>query len=185
MTESKPGAAGLPLDVAVSAVKRLHGLNVTFEEKRSVLVHDLIAQLEGRADDDWPRVRAALAKDESLSQLFDSLLSTRQAMVAPKLVAAQSDREVTERQGDRFSVRLRKSKANDAQVYVILAFDPVAPVSDGDSVSLVVRTESDWESTRFPTVHDGSTQIIAASDSNLSTLLRDPDSQISIIMNAK
>lgn len=181
MTESKFDPKSVPLDVAAALAKGLAGLQQTGRAARPVIADDLVAYLNGEREADRDRISLALKNSPDLASLFSVLLSSRRNMHAPRLVAAQSSAEVTERQGDRFSVRLRKSNAKTDQVYVILVFDPLAPIKDGQSLSLLVQTADSMVTSSFPELHDLRTQIIVDHDSELCAMLRDPDSEISII----
>ena len=181
MTESKYNPHDVPLEIAASVAQALRGLRKGVGSERPVLISDLVGFLSGHRDGELDRINAAVGESADLARLFSALVRQNRAMHAPRLVAAQTSSEVTERHGSRFRVLLRASNANSSQVYVIVEIDPLAPIQEGQPVSLLVEKGDAMVASRFPDLHDQRTQIIVDRHSDLCTLLRDPDSEISII----
>ncbi|MEL7538020.1 MAG: hypothetical protein AAFZ58_15680 [Pseudomonadota bacterium] len=181
MSESKNDPNDVSLEVAASVAKALTGLKSPSESPKPVLMNDLVEHLRGHRPGSEARINAALAANGDLAALFSMLVRQHRVTHAPRLVAAQSAGAVDERQGEQFVVRLRGSNADPSQVYVILEFDPTGAIQDGQAVNLLAEKAATMATQSFPALHDFRTQVIVDQSSDLCALLRDPDSEISII----
>lgn len=120
--------------------------------------------------------REALLRDPALRRSF-SLLVSRVASLRVPAAAAASSGGLDARVGPGLSVRLIPSRADPAQVYVVLEIDRDVPAT----MLLVMRDGFPAARLVLPPVVDGHAQAIEADDSPIVAALRDPTTELLLV----
>lgn len=123
------------------------------------------------------QVEHAIANDLRWRQLYSKALKTGRFSYAPK-VAAASDGQLSERQGDGYSLRWRSSRAEAGQVYLMLSVDAEQEYEGGSELVLHVLTEHQAARCSFPALHDGRSQVVIESQDLLLALLTNKDAEL-------
>lgn len=143
----------------------------------SVAFSDLyaFATQPGRAMDE--SMRRALARDSRLREGLERILDKTAVYHFPR-VAAASAGAVESRDGEGFTIRLRISRAENTQTYVMIE---IADGRDETPNTLIVRgPDGDYGKYPLPAAQDGVIQILADTDSDLVQALRDVDTEVFI-----
>lgn len=122
--------------------------------------------------------RQALAKDAKLGQALDRLLAKNSVYHFPRVAAASSG-VVTEREGDGFKVKLKESRADAGQVYIILILeDHVTETPKG----LAAKTaEGDYVKLMLSDIEGGVAQMLEAEESDIVRALRDVKTELYLL----
>lgn len=148
---------------------------------RPVLFADLVAYVRGHDTPGWQGAEAALRQDDRLRRQFEAILARTRRAHIPTLVAAMDDGPIQERRGDRFSIKMRASKAQVDQSYVLLTVEPAVGMADGVRPVLLVAGPRGLRRLSFPPLQSGQAQLIYPSDSPVLAELRDADATLSLI----
>lgn len=117
--------------------------------------------------------REALLRDPALRRSF-ALLIDRLASLRVPAAAAASSGQLDTRSGRGVTVRLIPSRADPAQVYLVLELDP-----ETEATMLVVLRDGIPEARlALPETDDGRIQLIEAADSAVVAALRDPGTEV-------
>jgi hypothetical protein len=117
--------------------------------------------------------REALLRNPALRRSFAVLVERMASLRIPAAAAASSGR-LDARSGPGLRVRLVASRADAAQVYVVLEIDrEVTP-----AVLLVLRDGVPAARLALPAAPDGHVQLVEAADSPLVAALRDPETEL-------
>jgi hypothetical protein len=120
--------------------------------------------------------REALLRDPSLRRSF-SLLMQRVASVRVPAAAAASSGGLETRSGPGLRLQIVPSRADPAQVYLVLELDrDAAPV-----LLLVLRDGFPAARLALPPAADGHVQLIEAADSPAVAALRDPTTELLLV----
>ncbi len=120
--------------------------------------------------------REALLRDPALRRGF-SLLVSRVASLRVPAAAAASSGGLDTRSGPGLTVRLIPSRADPAQVYVVLELDRDVAAT----LLLVMRDGFPAARLALPRAVDGHVQVIAADDSPVVEALRDPTTELLLV----
>ncbi len=117
----------------------------------------------------------ALSARPALADDLQSLLRKRAMLHSPRLAAASSGLE-SSRRGTGFTISLRRSRAEPAQVYVVI---DVLDTSSGPPRTLFVsKRHEHLVKHALPDANGGTIQLLADAESDLVLALRDPDSEV-------
>jgi hypothetical protein len=134
---------------------------------------DLFAWATDPANGFGVREREALLRDPALRRDFSLLLARVASLRIPAAAAAASGHLET-RSGPGLRIRIVASRADPAQVYVVLEIDQ----SVSAATLLVLRDGVPLVHLALPPDHDGHVQLMQANDSALVAALRDPTTEL-------
>lgn len=125
-----------------------------------------------------PVQRRLLARDAKLQDALDRLLAKNTIYQFPRVAAASSG-DVTEREGDGFKVKLKESRADAGQVYIILTLDDHI---EAQPASLVVKGEGGlYLKQSLPEIDGGVVQMLEPSDAEIVRALRDVKTELYLL----
>ncbi|MBM3540341.1 MAG: hypothetical protein FJX55_21275 [Alphaproteobacteria bacterium] len=142
--------------------------------RRRVPLARLFDYATGVEHDDDADIGAALASDPFLAQDFKRLLQQTATRQMARVVAASTQLLPT-REGDGFRIRLMPSKADTAQVYVVIEV-----LDKGASPSALFTCDSGDRCRRhpLPPAEGGVVQMLLAVDSDLVRALSDVTTEV-------
>ena len=143
--------------------------------ERSAGFSDLYAYV---TDPERPMSQAlerALSTRPSLAMDLQRLLRKRASHHAPRLAAASSGLE-SSRRGSGFTISLRPSRAEPAQVYVVI--DVLDLASRPPRTLFVSQPDDRLVKHALPGAEGGTIQLLADVESELVRALRDPESEV-------
>jgi len=168
---------------AYGVLNALHAVNTHQPEgvKKPVLINDILAYIQGRTTSGTKRVEVALNNDLTVRRQYKQLLRVKQVEHIAKPRAAHSDDVFEKRIGEQgVLLKLKQSKGNDEQYYLIIELPDAISVQSDKPLVLHANTESQTQRAVFPPVHDGRSQIILNKNDVLFSLLQDHDVEIDI-----
>ncbi len=173
---AQKAAAGQVFD-ALSTLDALTAKDETASEAKGVGFSELYAFATDpqRAMDN--RLRTALSGNADLRRDMDRILD-KTALYHFPLVAAASSGEVEERDGEGFKIKLRTSRAESSQTYVMIELDETN--TSRPSTLFVRNSENDYEKYPLPELQGGVIQLLVESDSDLVKALRDVHTEVFI-----
>ncbi|MBT3307036.1 MAG: hypothetical protein HN377_11210 [Alphaproteobacteria bacterium] len=122
-------------------------------------------------------LRRALNDNERLRNDMDQILD-KTALYHFPLVAAASSGAVDERDGEGFKIRLRQSRAERSQTYVMIELDETNMARP--STLFVRSAENDYGKYPLPEAQGGVIQLLVESGSDLVKALRDVHTEVFI-----
>lgn len=122
--------------------------------------------------------RRALARDPKLQDALERLLSKNVVYQFPRVAAASSG-TVSEREGDGFRIKLKESRADADQVYIILMLDD--HVEDLPVALMVKGEDGSYLKLPLPEIDGGTAQMLEASDSAIVQALRDVKTELYLL----
>ena len=134
---------------------------------------DLAAFIRDRSHHRAVEIEAALRSNAGLRSDFDHLLRRLASHSLPRLAAASSG-AVTTRTAEGCRILMRPSRADPAQVYVIIELDDPAAAPG----ALFACTRGTVVCHPLPPFGDGRVQLLAEVGSDLISTLRDVDAEI-------
>jgi hypothetical protein len=117
----------------------------------------------------------ALSVRPSLAMDLQRLLRKRASHHSPRLAAASSGPE-SSRRGTGFTISLRTSRAEPAQVYVVI--DVLDLASRPPRTLFVSQPDDRLVKHALPGAEGGTIQLLADAESELVQALRDPESEV-------
>ena len=135
----------------------------------------LFAHASGRVGSSDAQIERAIAEDVRLRREFLALLKLISLAHFPR-VAAASGGSIVERQGGRFRIRLRRSRATPGQTYVIIELGE--PTEHAPQYLFVTGPDGGVERFTLPKAQDGVVQILTDEDSTLPGQLSDPQTEV-------
>ena len=129
----------------------------------------------GRGMDE--RLRNALAGNARLRRDMDKILD-KTALYHFPLVAAASSGAVEERDGEGFKIKLRVSRAETSQTYVMIELDETN--TSKPSTLFVRGSENEYGKYPLPEPQGGVIQLLVDCDSDLVKALRDVHTEVFI-----
>lgn len=159
-----------------------------------VMVNDLIQYIIGGGHIDVARIEQAINTELATYRRFQQLLAVQRQAWLPREACAQDVGELTQRQGNEFVLKFKRSKGDPQQVYVILEWNESQPVLVGEELYLHISTQAreeeqqqaasvsnqNWRLT-FPPLTDGRSQVILTDEDPRLLAMRDMDSDLSLI----
>lgn len=122
-----------------------------------------------------PALRRALASNTRLRADLDRLLGKAALFHGPRKAAASTGSE-SSRRGTGFTIRLRASRAEPSQIFVVI---DVLDLSAGSPRTLFVSGPRDRVVKQvLPEADGGTIQLLAEADSDLVQALDDPKSEV-------
>jgi hypothetical protein len=123
------------------------------------------------------RMREALLRNPRLRRDLDKMIAN-----APvyhfRRVAAASSGDIDSRESDGFKIRLKQSRAEETQTYVIIELAEGAPKAP--TMLFVRDAGEDYIKQALPEPQDGVIQLLVESDSDLVKALRDIQTEVFI-----
>ena len=138
--------------------------------------------LNPQADDAQAAMEAAIRVDLNLYRSYRSLLTTLARRHIPRARAAD-DGERYQRAAEGVRISWRESRADAAQVYLMVELDPTAGFSDGEQLTLIVEPGEKPPAQRrqLEPLSGGGCQLILAADDPLLIALQEDDAEIYIV----
>ena len=176
LSAEQKATAGQLFD-ALSTLDALTASHARSDASRGIAFADLYAYATepGRAMDE--RLRRALAADARLRDDLDRIFENTAVYRFPR-VAAASAGEIDRREGEGFVIRLRRSRAQQDQTYVIIEVQDAA--SEAPSTLFVCGAGHAYGKFPLPPAQDGVIQLLTESDSDLVKALRDVHTEVLI-----
>lgn len=122
-------------------------------------------------------LRRALELDARLRGDLDRILENTAVYRFPR-VAAASAGEIDRREGEGFTIRLRRSRAEEGQTYVIIEVREAG--REAPSTLFVCGAGHAYGKFPLPPAQDGVIQLLSESDSDLVKALRDVHTEVFI-----
>jgi hypothetical protein len=123
------------------------------------------------------KLERALEQDGRLRGELDRLLERTAVYRFPKLAAASSGK-ADHRGGEGFLIRLKQSRAEQTQTYVIIELAPDFP--EAPKILFLRSAPDRYIKHPLPEAHDGVIQVLAEEDSDLVRALRKVDTEVSL-----
>ncbi len=120
-------------------------------------------------------LRAALEADARLRDDLMRLLAKTAGYHGPRSAAAGT-KALESRQGQGFAIRLRQSRAEPSQVYVVIEL--LDPGAEAPKALFIARHPEGLLKQALPEVRGGTVQLLAEAGSDLIRALRDPGSEV-------
>ncbi|MBE0529641.1 MAG: hypothetical protein IH626_02370 [Rhodospirillales bacterium] len=175
LSDGRKAAAGQVFD-ALSTLDALTDFSADSQISRAVGFADLYAYA---TEPDRPmdeRLQRALASDARLRGDLDRLLENTALYRFPRLAAASSG-ENDRREGDGFTIRLRQSRAEETQTYVIIE---VHPGKEAPSTLFIFGAGHPYGKFPLPAAQDGVIQLLSETSSDLVKALLDVHTEVFI-----
>ncbi len=171
----------LSVECAYSLLRGMRALNKPTLTTKAVIFNDLYLYVMGSDRVDRSAVEQVLEGNEKLKSVYEKMLYGERLFYTQRLVAAESNEHIDQRSGEGFVLKIRESKADSNQYYLILEVDPLLYRKAKRTVVLHACTDKVTSSCVFPALYDGKTQLIVSKGDKLLTLLRESDPEISIV----
>ena len=120
-------------------------------------------------------LRQALEADKRLRDDLMRLLAKTAGYRCPRSAAAGT-KALESRQGQGFAIRLRPSRAEPTQVYVVIEL--LDPGAQAPKALFIARHPDGLLKQALPDVRGGTVQLLAEVESDLIRALRDPGSEV-------
>lgn len=147
--------------------------------KITILINDIMAYVNGETNQKTALVQKALTEDLTIRRQYMQLVKQNELEHIAKPRAAHSNEIFEKRVGDQGVVlKLKQSKGNASQYYLIVEFPASMDSNSGKSIVLHANTDRQTQRAVFPPLHDGRTQIILDKAEPLFRLLQDHDVEI-------
>lgn len=153
-------------------------------EAKPVLFADIVGYVMGKSDkaDD---VHRAINSDLSKRRIYQQVLNQSRFAVGLREAHAKSSGEIELRSGHGFTIKLKTSKANIQQCYVILVLDETLlardEVQDADkAIILHITGEQGHQRLQFAPLFDGKSQLMIATDDERLLMLKDINNELSL-----
>ena len=162
--------------VALQAKK---ALKQPLTNAKPLLFADIVRYVMGKSDnaDD---VRRAINSDLSKRRMYQQVLNQSRFAVGLREAHAKSIGEVELRRGEGFVVKLKVSKANAQQCYLILVLDETLESREDKSVMLHIESEDSHCAIQFPPIFENKSQLVMATDDEALLMLKDINNQLSL-----
>lgn len=126
-----------------------------------------------------PQQSRALARDLKLQDALERLLAKNSIYHFPR-VAAASTGTVEERDGDGFNIKLKQSRADAGQVYIILTLE--SHIEEQPSCLMMKREDGSYLKQPLPEdIDDGVAQMLEAADSDIVKALQDVKTELYLL----
>jgi len=181
MNDKADQSTKVTVELAYSLLRGMRGLSSPGQVEKPVIFNDLYGYILGSPNIDRSMVEKELESNVKLKAICAEILSRERTFFASRLVAAQSTEVLDQRTGEGFVLKIRESKADPNQYYLILEVDILSYQKEHSRVVLHAYTDEQSGSCVFPALQDGKSQIIMEKDNKLLKLLRDSDPEISIV----
>lgn len=176
MKPAQKAVAGQVFD-ALSTLDTLTDKDGTGEEAKGVGFSELYSFATDPVRIMDNRLRTALSGNPRLREDLDRILDNTAIYHFP-MVAAASSGEVESRDGEGFTIKLRQSRAESSQTYVMIELDET---NKAQPSTLFVRdAENDYGKYPLPEPQGGVIQLLVESDSDLVKALRDVHTEVFI-----
>ena len=162
---------------ALSTLDALSDPSERAEASRGVAFADLYAyatEPERGMDD---RLQRALASDSKLRADLERILDNTTLYRFPR-VAAASAGEIDRREGEGFTIRLRRSRAAENQVYIIIEVQDAG--RETPATLFICGAGHAYGKFPLPPAQDGVIQLLSEDDSDLVKALRDVHTEVFI-----
>ena len=121
------------------------------------------------------QLQTELADNPRLREDLDRLLDRTSVYHFPRVAAASSG-NIDSREGDGFKLRLKESRADASQLYVIL---DLGEYGEEDPVALVIKDEAGlYQKHPLPVPVNGMIQLVTDEESDLVKALRDVKTEL-------
>ena len=142
---------------------------------------DVLHYVVGSSAIDVTKVGNAINSDLKLRRIYKQLLGQNRVAFGPREAHAQGEEEIALRNGEGFCIKLKVSKANAKQVYVILTVEQPEQFKSDKAIALHVTSEQTQFRLDFPALVDGKSQSIVASDDERLTALKNINTELSLV----
>ncbi len=122
-----------------------------------------------------PELKEALAADPRLREALMRLLSKTAGYRAPRSAAA-STQLLESRHGEGFTIRLRPSRAEPLQVYVVIEL--LSKAAEPPKTLFITDEQDGLLKQALPEARGGTVQLLAETGSDLIQALRNPRSEV-------
>ncbi|MBL6928907.1 MAG: hypothetical protein ISR44_07015 [Rhodospirillales bacterium] len=176
LNRGQKDAAGQVFD-ALSTLDALTATDETATDAKGVGFSDLYSFATDPVSVMDDALRGALNDNERLRRDMDQILE-KTALYHFPLVAAASSGAVEERDGEGFKIKLRQSRAESSQTYVMIELDET---NTSQPSTLFVRgSEHFYGKYPLPEAQGGVIQLLVESSSDLVKALRDVHTEVFI-----
>lgn len=175
--------------VALQAKK---ALRQPLTNTKPVMFADIVAYVMGKSEnaDD---VHQAINSDLSKRYIYKEVLNQSRFAVGLREAHAKSTGEIELRRGQGFTIKLKTSRANAQQCYVILVLDET--LLDGNKTSQLLSDtdksivlhicgefnhEHRHQRLQFPPLFDGKSQLMITADDERLLMLKDINNELSL-----
>jgi len=162
------------------ARQTLRGLQQT-SSKRPVLIGDLVHYLHGSKAINGDALKQEINKSLTLRRQLNELVKQIRVANVPMQAQAASNEPLSERETRAFSLKIKKSRAHNEQLYLLLTVQPEAKLSEGHRPTLIVNNQTTIERLCFPALKDQQAQLMLVEGDDGLMLIRDPNSELSLI----
>lgn len=183
-TNAKPSLSE-QVFVALQAKK---ALKQPLAGQKPVLFADIVGYVMGKSDN-ADGIHQAINSDLSKRRIYQQVLNQSRFAVGLREAHAKSAGEIELRRGNGFVVKLKTSKANAQQCYVILILDDTLLddaktshlINDADkSIVLHISGEQSHQRLQFPPLFDGKSQLMITVDDERLLMLKDINNDLSL-----
>jgi len=181
MSDKAEKSMKVNVELAYSFLRGMRGLNRPGQLDKPVIFNDVYGYIIGSPNIDRSLVEKEIEGNTKLKAMVKEILSKERVFFLSRLVAAHSTEAVEQRTGEGFVLKIRESKADSDQYYLILEVDILSYQKDHSRVVLHAHTDEKSASGVFPALQEGKSQIIVEKDNKLLTLLKNSDPEISIV----
>ncbi len=148
---------------------------------KPILINDLLAYVSGRQNELTPLVEQALNQNLAVRRQYKQLLQLNNVSHIAKPRAAHSDEIFEKRIGEHgVLLKLKKSKAQTNQYYLILEIPEALAIESGRNLVLHANTNTLTQRCVFPPLHDNRAQVILDENNPILALFQDHDVEIDI-----
>lgn len=147
---------------------------------RPLLIADLVHYFTSNVPGEFDRIAEGLRKNPVLRSAFDAMAQKSQRAHLPAMAAASSGTLVKRSHSD-FDLDWLPSRTRPDQAYLVLTLREAAGIGDGETPRLVLENQGELWPLTFPPVSDGKAQLLLLDDSPAMAMLRDKDTQLSLL----
>ena len=148
---------------------------------RPVLIGDLVHYLHGSQAINVKQIKQQISENLTLRRQLNELLKQIRVASVPMQAQAATNEPLSERETRAFSLKIKKSRAHEEQLYLLLTLQPEAKLPEGHRPTLIVNNQTTIERLCFPPLKDQQAQLMLVEGDNGLMLIRDPNSELSLI----
>ena len=167
-----------------TALQTKRALGRTISGEKPVMFADIVRYVMGN-DDQEGVVYQAICNDLSKRRMYQQALNQSRFAFGKQEAHAQSAGEIELRQGEGFTIKLKFSRANANQCYVILLLDESllskSVLADPDrAIILHISDTEQHKRLQFPPLLDGKSQLMMLADDERLILLKNINTELSL-----